>query len=457
MIKIAELAIIADDFVKTATWDYQIIKSAKESMDLLAKSEDFDIRNEELFNQFESFMNAYRELVKVLGVNPEALDPENFEDAGQLVETLQIRFERIMTNPYLNNDEEWDEDFNPGDLALFLENVVKDAENKIKLVVGEDIDISEMRANQYAAQFNEENFGSPMENKQNEWSAEKIQNAIESRKKSYEQAKLDRKLDPEKFEAFVRARKAKYQAFMDELKKNPEKLKEHRDNLKDRQAKFQNKLKNRIKELEKEMAKALGPTRKAEIQAEIDVIKGQADRNKAVRSKHDKKKMTTQLSKRERAESSDLDKLVATLGTSISNVKMGIKKSITEKLKNSSEHPMFKPYLDKIAAAHNAGNKEEEMAAAKELQKVLNEVGNSDESLVKYNAASEAYMQYRDNVKLAIKQGWLDPEQIEQIKPHLLSLIEQGKDILAKQDVRFKSPNGIVASIVKVLEDKISG
>src|SRR5579885_1787218 len=195
MNKISRLIQKIDAFCAQALCSFLLIKRAAEpqgfhmpddeedisqSGSILDRAEQFDIKNEELFNQFESFMAAYKELVSSLSLDAKNLTEETFENAGQLIDTLNKRYERIMNNSYLNAGDDFEEDFNPGDFSQFIQDVVDDAERQLKTVAGEDVDIDEMRAAQYAQEFNDNkniDRGDPNVT----WTGNKVQQNLEAR------------------------------------------------------------------------------------------------------------------------------------------------------------------------------------------------------------------------------------------------------------------------------------
>jgi hypothetical protein len=456
MIKVSELVTIVNAFSQDAHWNFQFVKNAKDMQELLSQSENFDIKDEELYNQFEAFMNAYRELSSILTINPENLDPEAFEDAGQLIDTLNKRYERIMKNPYLNLEDGWDEDFDPGTFSQFLSDVAQDAENKLKAIAGADVDISEMRAAQYANQFNAQNFEqSGVEGDANlRWTGDKVQQSLEAKKRYFEKLMTLKKLNinhPE-YQNYIATRRRGYQAIMED----PARKAAYRNKAKERQAKYTKKFTTRKLEIEKALSVPLPSSRKKELEEELALINKQLENKKSLREKSDKKKMEKYLRKNKNETSDDMEKLIVTMMTSIASVKMGIKKNITAKLrKNEAE---FQPYLDQIAKAQNANDEAGVLAATKALQKALNNAAESDEALVKYTRNSSRYAELKQMFDVIYTQGWMDPSTpVEEVKPHLESVLEAGKKLLADGEIAstFKSPNKTLVEILKLIEARL--
>ncbi len=239
MAKVFHLLKLAESFYKKALWSYfvseALIKRAAD--DLISEAEQFDIKNENLFNQFESFMAAYKELLDSFRISPDNLTQDGMQDAAQLVDTLNTRYERIMNNTYLNvsAEEGYDEDFDPGDFSAFIQKVVRDAEDKLKDIAGEDIDIGEMRAAQYAQEFNVIQEKAE-EGKQEQWSARKIEQALEARRNWFKNLMFAKKLGPSnplyaRYEKYIAMRREHYQ----DIIADPQRKAEYREKSRSRQ------------------------------------------------------------------------------------------------------------------------------------------------------------------------------------------------------------------------------
>ena len=271
--KISKLVKKVDDFCLKALGSFLLIRRAApgfhmpdddtevaESGDFASRAEQFDIKNEDLFNQFEVFMGAYNELVESLQIDPEHLDQDTFENAGQLIDTLNKRYERIMSNPYLNMGENYEEDFNPGDLTKFVQEVVSDAEKKLQNVAGEDIDISEMRANQYAQEFND-NKNIDRGDQNITWTGNKVQQNLEARKEWFKKLMFIKKVgkshpEYERYDRYITLRREGFKRFLDNLKQtNPTKWREwqnkENERVKKHFSKEENIQKKRVKDVEK--------------------------------------------------------------------------------------------------------------------------------------------------------------------------------------------------------------
>lgn len=259
MAKVFHLLKLAESFYKKALWSYFVTQSLTKTAadDLLTEAEKYDIKDEELFNQFESFMSAYKELLDSLRIDPSNLTQEGMEEAAQLIDTLNTRYERIINNSYLNMSAEgYDEDFDPGEFSSFIQKVVRDAETKLRTIAGEDVSISEMRAAQYANQFNQLQEGADG-GKKEEWSVHKINKVLEARRNWFNKLMFVKKLGkshPEyaRYEKYIAMRRDNYQNIMDD----PQRKALYRDKSRERQKTWYSK-EDRRKEVVREKSKKI--------------------------------------------------------------------------------------------------------------------------------------------------------------------------------------------------------
>ncbi len=450
MNKFSELIIKINSFSIDAHWEYKLAKFAKDTQTLLAQADEFDIKDEELFNQFESFINAYRELIATLGISSDNLSTESFEEAAQLIDTLKTRYDRIIKNPYLNAGSE--EDFDPGTFTQFLNDVAQDAENKLKSMAGEDIDISEMRAAQYAREFNtidEEYKGT----KEDAWSAERVQRALEARRNWFRNLMLKKKLninDPD-YQKYIESRRQSYQSIISD----PERKEAYREKARSRQTKFRKKLDTRKKEIYQLLERTRDSKKIQELQNELQSI------DTTIARRQEKGKQIAQKVTEIKSKTNSLESAIVILNQNISNVKMGIKKEITKHLLN--QEFKFKPYIDKInqAAADNNSALLEEYK--KELQKILNAEAENDPSLLAYKEQSIKYSNFLNQLKIISKLGWMNPEiSLEEIRPHLEQIKNEGELLLKQNDLidgkdRFNSHKATIRHIIDKIINKRLG
>lgn len=452
MIKLAELLTVIEKFSKDAHWDYRLVKQAKNSQELIAGAEDYDIKDEELFNQFESFMNAYKELVSTLSISPGNFRPESLEDAAELIDTLKKRYDRIINNPYLNAGEEegYEEEFDPGSFTKFLSDVAQDAEDKLKAAAGEDVDISEMRAAQYAKEFNqiqEEQTGT----KQDAWSARRIQQALDARKRWFEDLMNRKKLninDP-RYQNYIEGRKRIYQYIVSD----PERKTAYREKSRQRQAKFSKKLELRKNELLQLISRTEDPKKINEYQTELQDIEA-----RLVKRKEKGKDVAKKI--REKKESGKLDGLIVHLGQKLAS----FKKDAKVVLKNmAKKDPFFVPYKDAVRNAKqnldndNSPNNQAalETAIKREDEALQNYLLNHATTLKIVEDLKVIY-NYRDQLIELAKTGWVNQDFIpEEAKPHLQPFIEAGEQLINNYARTYRPPMNAVRDILDLLKAKL--
>ena len=195
--------------------------------DLITESERFDIKDEELFNLFENFMKAYEDLIDTINdSNPKQTNFEELSTIAQLLETLNTRGRRISTSSHLNVNDDYSEDFDPGDLIAFVEKVYLNAKKRTD-ALSDDFD--EIKQNQYQKEFDdireeaEEKGG-----KEAEWMARKQDANKKHSAEHRDKMKVLKKLNPEEWSKWYEAEKEKRRAQYKAMMANPQKAAEYR-------------------------------------------------------------------------------------------------------------------------------------------------------------------------------------------------------------------------------------
>jgi hypothetical protein len=465
MNKLAQLFNRIEKFSIDAHFEYQISKFAAESANLIAAADNFDIKDEELFNQFESFMSGYKELMDTLKVDAENLDPEKFEDAGELVSTLRDREKRIMTNSYLRQTESegWDEDFNPGDFLEFVYKVAEDAENKLKAAAGEDFNISDMKAAQLAKEFNQQ--GIDKGDKNITWTGDKVRQNLEARKRHHEKLMMLKKLNinhPE-YQAYIAARRSYFKDFMESLKHDPEKANAYREKARQRQSKFNKKLVAKRDELIKLIQNTNDVAKVNKLEKELQLVQQEIHE-----SNNKKRKLWSEVGKEHDAlrNSSTFSGDLFKFKQNIANVKMGIKKTVTDKIKAdllSKELTTYKPYLDKIKDAKDRGDKEGIKQFSKELNDAINMKAINDEAelhpkIVAFVNGAAEFNNFRAFLNDIDKSKVMESNQTlpDPIKDRLLELANVGKQLIQSYQGRpsFSTLVDAVAGLVAQLNSR---
>jgi hypothetical protein len=420
MVKFYELFNKIEIFCTNALCEYLFIKKANST--LLQKSNNFDIKNEDLFNQFESFMDAYKELVNLLEIDAKNLASESFEDAGQLIDTLNKRYERIMSNNYLNVIEDFDEDFDPADLSEFIQTVVLDAENKLKTIAGDELDLDAMRAAQYAQEFND-NKNIDRGDPNITWTGNKVQQNLEARKRYFQNLMFIKKIGkshPEyaRYERYIQNRRENFKRFLSNLRDNdPASWREYQNKMNERVRKHYHKNIEKFKE-------------KSKIKA--DKI-------------------------RELKQSGSLKGTVTTFAQQLASTKSdAIKKQI-------KKDPVFTPYKQAVAEAKRNLNSNASSENKQALEKAIKTEAAFMQNYISSNSIILAIVSdlktmysYRDKMKKIIESGWVsDAEVPEEVKPILNEIINEGKSLIQNFQTQYKTPCESISKIVQYLSNKL--
>jgi hypothetical protein len=440
MNKLAQLFNRIENFSVDAHFEYQMVKLAAGADDILAKYENFDIKDEDLFNQFETFMSGYKDLMSTLKVDSEHLDPDSFEDAGELLTTLEKRLERIVKNPYfsMTEAEGWDEEFDPADLLEFAVQVYDDAANKLKSFAGEDFEISDMKAAQLAREFNQQ--GIDKGDKNITWTGDKVRQNIEAKKRWFENLMALKKLNINhpQYQAYITSRRKIYQDIM----ADPTRKALYREKAKERQNKYLDQfkdgsaLKARRETILKLLKRETSVERTHQLEQELLTIEQQLQNHKKFLRRQDKEKnVATKI--RTVKESGNLEGLLTHLQQRIATQKIVVKQTITDKLL-ANKDAMFSQQLDAVEKAKIANDTAALTVATKELAKAMNAYAEQQNEVKVYVDHSLRFKSFRDQIKELNKLGWLDAGVPQEAKPALQSLIDTGNELCSTyKDVKF--------------------
>lgn len=435
---------LIDNFYKLATGLTNITKLGAE--DLISEAENFDIKDEGLYNQFESFMSGYQELLDSLKLDPKNLTEDAFENSKELLGTLDTRYKRLITNPYLDLDESsgYDESFNPGDFTEFVNKVFKSAEDKFKDIGLDETEISDLKANQFANEFNKIQVDRGDQNLR--FTGDKVRQLLEARRQWYQNIKNIKKIGPShpeysRYQNFVASRKRHYE----NLKSDPVRWEAYREKARVYRKKRYEEAKNKESKLLDLIRNAPDEITKARLLEELKVVDKTLNRAKHVEIAKNLKVQK---------ESGNFSGLLIMLRQNIANVKMGIKKNITKELSNQ-EDTRFKIYKDKLIAAKESGNSAALEAATKELQAVLNQEANDHPLIRNYDLNARDYQNYISGLKIIDK--WMSADITEEMKPVLQNAIEQGEALIKNPitQTSFKSPNNTIQKILHLLKAKV--
>lgn len=465
MNKLAQLLKSIDKFYNkavlsylTAAESYTMPDDAEEALsvnsDLIAESQKYDIKDEELYNQFETFMETYKELVDSLSVSLDTLTPESMQDAAQLIDVLNTRYVRILKNPYLNisADEGYDEDFDPGDFTDFIQKVVTDAESKLKTIAGEDADIGEMRSAQYAQEFNQVMVDRGDKNLR--FTGDKVQQLLEARKNWFKNLMFIKKVgkshpEYDRFEAYMATRHKSYRNIMED----PERKKAYRKKANERQIKFNKKLQLKKQELMLAIRTTHDPKKLEELkEALAGVEKGlEARKNKRINEAN---------RIREIKKSDTLTSLIIHLQQKLATYKNEVAKSIK---KHAANDPHFNPFKQAVREAKEKLDREPfsvnqaalEEAIRKEAAAIKNYLENH-EAVAKVKNDLVPLYGFRNQTKELDKINFSSNEAIpDVVKTYMHHLISSGEKLISTYGNTYRAPCATIKDIVELLRGKL--
>lgn len=424
--------------------------SGKPNSNLVQEAEKFDIKDEELFNQFESFMDAYNELMNSLKINPNNLNSETLEDAGQLIDTLNTRWQRIQSNPYLNMTEGWDEDFSPSELTDFVQRVVSDAGDQLKAIAGDDISIDEIRAAQFANEFN--NNKNIDKNDQNiRWTGDKVKQMLDAKKKWFNNLLFIKKVgkshpEYQRYQNYIDVRKNQYLNIMND----PERRSHYREKTK---ARINNFL--LFPERKQEIINQINRTRDKETLEELNKkLKNIEDKENALKQRV----LKQTLHNREQKEAGGMTGLLIHLHQKTESLKSDTSKKVKNILKKS---PGLIPYKEKLAQAveeHTKNPTPVNALKVKEAQeneaKFAIQFLDTHPEVIKVRQVATILKALRSKMKEVHDAGWLESESNpEEVKNILRELIQQSNVII--NNVGASKPiNNVIEQMVKILKTK---
>ncbi len=514
MKKYAQLVQKINKFSTDSHWTYGLVKSAADSQELLNKAEQFDIKDENLFNQFETFMDAYRDLVETLKISPENLNEESFEDAAQLAGTLEKRYERLLNNPYLVDGVENDtymEEFNPADFIGFISEVAQDVKNKISTIAGDEIDISEMLAAQYANEFNQQ---VDQRDQNLRWTGDKVEQALKARQNHADKMKFLLKHAPNSPEALayrqrsrdayarLKADKERYEAYknraneraakkydqevrkgysakriytrlqigqiaqriseipneitMAKVNKNQEladqlmqELKDLREQAKTLRSDYEN-IKHTHLDKSKEIATKIKRKKQfGDIDARLQAAMEKGDNAEVLRLQNEKSELLEH--HKDDAKNLKLDGLATKLLQQINSGKIIAKQKITDKMPSNDKigeiMPEFAAEWKALKDAKQSGDTFAIGQADKALNKAKNNFAEKDANVQNYDKNAEPYRNLVSALKTIKKNNWLDPSIVSMVRPQLENVLQDAAALSVEK------PNFVAhAKTIKLIE-----
>lgn len=437
-------------FIKRALFPHllnkYVLKTITAEEDLLQESEKFDIKDEELFNQFESFMDAYKEFLESLEIDPDNLEQEGMDESAELIDTLNTRYHRIMNNSYLdmNLKEGYDEDFNPGELTNFIQKVVEDAERRIKNIAGDDINISELRAAQFAKEFNQLQEKHE-EGKKEEWSAKKIESALAARKEYFSKLMFIKKVgkshpDYAKYERYIESRKNSYLRIM----QDPAAKEKYRVEAKNRQSTWRKKIDSRMQEILEIIKNTRDPKKIKELQDEISKLE-------AERAKRKQQGVEIATNLRERKKEENMSAFIIHLTQKLATTKNEIKKTLKAAAKNDPYFVEFKERLSEAEKAFKENPSPANQQLLEDAKKADKEAIENHTNVIKVKNDLIQLYAYRDKIKQLNELKWFDSALPESGKPIVQELIGEGGFLVENYSRTYRSPCKTISDIIYIL------
>lgn len=434
--KIEQLCRIIHAYSADAHWNYQIIRFAGSKQDLLGRAELFDIKNEGLYDQFEAFLGGYKELSDALGISAESLSDEGMQELGDLTNTLETRYERLMSNEYLNvsADEGYEEDFDPADFRELIADMMEDANSRFQVAAG-DVDISQLKGLEIARELNQEALDRGDDKMR--WTGDKVQQQLEARQKHLDKVKFRRKFskDSPEYQKLIETSRRNYRTIM----ADPERKEAYRRKARERQSAHWQRL-----------------------SPEQQASKWTASYQRIQKLKDTFRAGGGSLTERLKGGLVELKK-------NLINVKMGIKKKVSPRIKPrllSEEQTFFRPLVDKIGQARARGDEAAVKLATDALDKALHERANkmaeTEPEMLAYAEQAKPYTDYVDVLtgivsdlqKIDAITEQTPPDAIPnfgRLRDNIRATGGRGRHIIGLKLAAFKSHNRTIDGMIPTL------
>lgn len=419
-------------------------------------AEKFDIKDEKLFEQFESFMTVYNELIDALSIDPENLTPEALQEAGELIKTLETRYERLITNPYLNaTDDSYSEDFDPGDLTSFIQNVFQDAEKKLETLAGEDVSIEEIMQANLPQEFNTQ-VDLAGNSAAEKWSAERIYNAMQYRKTWAEGLAEAKKFGPahnkwESYQKFVATRKRGYASMMADPARRTKYLERCKVRFKD----WFNNINQQKVQLESLLEVTTDPKKREEISSRLQKYNSSLQKHLARRKRYQDKR-------KELWDSSSLPGAVQRLRTKLDTAKSEAVKKIKAK---AAQDPIFAPYKKAVQTAKekldqdpSPTNKAAHDQAIKAEAAAITAYLNENEVVIQVKQDMATISSFKDKVMaLTTMESSKETAMATSNEKQALSrdLISAGQQLINTYGKVYRAPMAAVGEIIEELRKQL--
>jgi hypothetical protein len=456
MNKYAQLLDNIDKYSEAAHRQYSFIKTAADSAELLAKADSYDIRDEQLFEQFEKFVEYYGKIInKIESIPADKREALKFDDSDDNLSDLYTEaftkyFQKLINNPYLDMEKTgWDEDFDPGEFTNLIIEMGKDAHQKIAKVLGDDfIEEAEMNLQKEFVAKEDQRDGNLR------WTGDKGQQAQEAYQRRKEELAFAKKQNPDD-PRLIAMKQARTRYYLN-LKNDPERLDHSRNKTRERGKRHREKHKD-VTESRKALRTlknlVTDPTEKRQIEESLQqslhpvIEKGKQKATKV----------------REKKESGTLPGLITTLRHAINTAKSTAKQRLTDKImsevqaNNGQVLAQFQHFKDQYKEAFIRDDKQAMVQVIHALRESLNAYADSDSGIIEVSSKLNPIKEWKDKLGVVITNKWLEPEHLSLSRDSIIDLVNEGKSIQQayEKEKGFGAIAGWIAKINNYLIERI--
>lgn len=428
MNKYAQLLDNIEKYSEVAHRQYVLIKTAADSAELLAKADEYDIRDEQLFEQFEKFVEYYGKIInKIESVPADKREALKFDDSDDSLSDLYTEaftkyFQKLINNPYLDMERTgWDEDFDPGEFTNLIIDMAKDAHQKIASALGDDfIEEAEMNLQKEFVAKTDERDGNLR------WTGDKVQQSQEAYQRRKEELAFAKKQNPDD-PRLIAMKEARSRYYLN-LKNDPERFEHAKTKTRERGKRHREKHKG-VTESRKALKTlknlVTDPLERARIEESLQQVSHpviEKGKQKATRV-------------REQKESGNLVGMLTTLRHAINTAKSTVKQKVTDKvMADVQAHggqvpPEFQHFKQQYMDAFMRSDKQAMVQVIHALREALSGYGERAPATTEFVNRLNPFKEWREKVLSIETNRWLDPENLALTKPHIMQIISEGNQL----------------------------
>lgn len=470
MSKFGKLLTSTFSFQKFALANYLAIKLANHSLvkvanaALLAKAEElsYSIKDENLSEQFELYVETYKSVIDGLKSGGSIQDDE---DLGDQMVGLTNQLNRFKNNPYLvlgENSDNWAEEFDPSEFTDLISDIYQDAETQFNQFTDGEISMNELALRNIPEEFSDARVDrADKSNSGLTWTgnkAEQSREAYENRKQKLVSLRklrdAGRATPGTKAYEFFKALTERNKAYWSDLVADPERMKAHRAKATPRQVQYL-KFDERKNKLLNLLERTYDPEDKAKILERIRSIDSSAKKtNVSQQADVERKHNLLEVGKGDEDGPEKLQGLTLKLRHLLHDQR----KISKEKLLKAKDE--YKELTNAIKAAKKAGNAEGLTAANQTLKdktKELMDVLQEHEEVKLYDLYAEPLHEYIKRLMSLAKSQILFTGVPENQKPFIEEIVQEGTSLLngVASQSSFSKSNLQLATILGYMNSKI--